>query len=138
MVHGDSEQVERTSGGARVLIFFYGLLAVAATSRVLYQLIVRAWLGGEPLLPYLISTFSALIYLVACFSFGRRSLWAWRFTVVVCAIELIGVLVVGTLNWRVPSLFPHATVWSNFGAGYLFLPLMLPIAGLAWLLKSKP
>jgi hypothetical protein len=31
------------------------------------------------------------------------------------------------------SAFPDATVWSDFGYGYVFLPLILPVTGLLWL-----
>jgi len=27
-------------------------------------------------------------------------------------------------------------VWSNFGSGYLFIPLVLPIVGLWWLRRT--
>jgi hypothetical protein len=29
--------------------------------------------------------------------------------------------------------FPDATVWSDYGAGYLLVPLALPVAVLVWL-----
>jgi hypothetical protein len=47
--------------------------------------------------------------------------------------ELIGVLTVGALSLIVPSMFAHPSVWSFFGAGYLLIPLALPIWGLVWL-----
>ena len=31
-----------------------------------------------------------------------------------------------------------ATVWSVFGMGYLFIPLVLPILGLFWLSRHRP
>jgi hypothetical protein len=43
------------------------------------------------------------------------------------------VLVVGAISMMVPSMFPDDTVWSNFGAGYLFIPLVMPVLGLIWL-----
>lgn len=55
-----------------------------------------------------------------------------------CTIELLGVLVVGTVSLVVPEAFPDATVWSFFGAGYLFIPLVLPVLGLLWLRKTAP
>jgi hypothetical protein len=48
-------------------------------------------------------------------------------------VELAGVLAVGTLGRSVPERFPDATVWSGYGAGYGYVPLILPVAGLAWL-----
>ena len=28
-----------------------------------------------------------------------------------------------------PQMFPDATVWSTYGRGYLFIPLVLPVVG---------
>ncbi len=42
-------------------------------------------------------------------------------------------LVVGTLSLIDPVLFPAKTVWSVFGRGYAFVPLVLPVLGLLWL-----
>jgi hypothetical protein len=36
-----------------------------------------------------------------------------------------------------PRLFPDATVWSDFGAGYGFVPLVLPLVGIAWVVKAR-
>jgi hypothetical protein len=32
-----------------------------------------------------------------------------------------------------PSAFPDATVWSVYGNGYFFIPVVLPILGLLWI-----
>lgn len=42
--------------------------------------------------------------------------------------------------WSVldPAAFPDATVWSNFGRGYLYIPLVLPVLGLWWLWSTRP
>ena len=53
-------------------------------------------------------------------------------------IELIGVISVGTLSIVDPEAFPRATVWSWYGIGYGFVPLVLPIFGLAWLWRTRP
>jgi integral membrane protein len=50
----------------------------------------------------------------------------------------MGVLTVGTLSLVVPEWFPDATVWSDFGIGYGFVPVALPIAGLLWLRAQDP
>jgi hypothetical protein len=52
--------------------------------------------------------------------------------------ELVGVLVVGTLSLVMPELFAHPTVWSWYGMGYLFVPLVLPFLGLWWLATHRP
>jgi hypothetical protein len=43
------------------------------------------------------------------------------------------VLIVGVLSLVAPQLFAHPSVWSHFGSGYLFIPLVLPVLGLIWL-----
>ena len=53
-------------------------------------------------------------------------------------VELVGVLVVGTLTVVDGELFPDQTVWSTYGIGYGFVPLVLPIVGLWWLLRHPP
>jgi hypothetical protein len=50
---------------------------------------------------------------------------------------MAGVLVVGTSSVVEPSWFPDATVWSEFGQGYGYLPLVLPFVGLAWLVRTR-
>ena len=47
-------------------------------------------------------------------------------------------LTVGTLTVLDPELFPDQTVWSSYGAGYGWLPLVLPFVGLAWLWHTRP
>ena len=53
-------------------------------------------------------------------------------------VELLGVLVVGLLSIFDPILFPAKTVWSGFGAGYGYVPLVLPILGMLWLYHRRP
>ena len=45
-------------------------------------------------------------------------------------------LAVGTLSFVRPELFPDKTVWSHYGSGYGYLPLVLPVLGLWWLLRG--
>ena len=53
-------------------------------------------------------------------------------------LDLVGVLTVGVVSLIVPDLFPSTSVWSTFGSGYLFIPLVLPIVGLWWLRRTRP
>ncbi len=124
-----------SSGPGRVLVFVYGVFAVAATGRSLLQLGTDA--GAAPL-AYSLSLVAALIYLVAttCLLLGGRR--AWLVAVAACTVELGGVLVVGTLSYLDTALFPDKTVWSHFGQGYAYLPLVLPFLGLAWLRATRP
>jgi len=59
---------------------------------------------------------------------------ARRVALVTVLVEATGVLVVGTLSYLVSDWFPDKTVWSHYGQGYGFLPLVLPFLGLWWLL----
>ncbi len=126
---------ELSSGAGRSLVFLYGVFAVAATGRSLLQL------GTEPgraPLAYALSLLAAVIYLVATGCLLRGGRGAWRLAVGACSVELVGVLAIGTLSYVVPSLFPDRTVWSHFGQGYGFVPLVLPVLGLLWLRRHRP
>ncbi len=121
---------ERITGIGRVLVTVYGILALAATGRSFVQIVSKF---SEAPLAYLLSALSAVVYIVATVALVKRGS-AWR-TVAWATItfELIGVLVVGVLSLIEPQWFPHDTVWSVFGRGYLFIPLVLPILGMIWL-----
>jgi len=56
---------------------------------------------------------------------------------VAISIELVGVITVGTVSELVPNAFPDATVWTGFGSGYGFVPLVLPFVGLWWLRHTR-
>jgi hypothetical protein len=118
------------SGPGRVLIFFYGLLAVAATGRSVYQLATDFRRAPTA---YLLSAVAAVIYLVAFAAIvaDRR-----RAAVLACSVELAGVLVVGALSYAERHDFPDSTVWSGFGSGYGYLPLVLPVLALLWLRRA--
>ena len=52
------------------------------------------------------------------------------------SIELVGVLTVGVLSLVDVGEFPDETVWSAFGQGYGYIPLVLPFLGLLWLWRT--
>ena len=124
-----------SSGPGRALVFVYGVFAVAATGRSLVQLGSEA---GKAPFAYTLSLVAAVIYLIAttCLLLGGRR--AWHVAVWSCSIELLGVLSIGVLSYVDTALFPDKTVWSHFGQGYGFLPLVLPFLGLAWLRATRP
>lgn len=130
-----SPRSELSSGWGRALVFVYGVFAVAATGRSLVQLGTDA---GRAPLAYSLSLAAAVIYLVATTCLVRGGLRARRVALVAVSVELAGVLAVGALSYVAPELFPDRTVWSHFGQGYAFLPLVLPVAGLAWLRARRP
>ena len=117
-------------GFGRVLVFVYGVFALAATGRSTLQLATRA---SEAPVPYGLSAFAAVVYIVATYALatGRR-----RLALLAVGTELVGVLVVGVTSLLVPEDYPDATVWSEFGAGYGYVPLVLPLVGLWWLLRG--
>ena len=112
------------AGPGRLLVAVYGVFAVAATSRAGLQL---ATVFSEAPVAYLLSAFAALVYLVATVSLARS---ARRTALLACAVELVGVLVVGTASLLLPDAFPDQTVWSSYGLGYGLVPLVLPVLGL--------
>ncbi len=118
-------------GFGRVLVFVYGTFALAATGRSTLQLATDA---GQAPVPYALSAFAAVVYLVATFALatGRRGL-----ALAAVGIELVGVLTVGVTSLVVPEDYPAATVWSDFGAGYGYIPLVLPVVGLWWVLRGS-
>ncbi len=115
------------SGPGRLLTFFYGLLAVAATGRSGYQLATKF---HDAPTAYTLSAVAAVIYIGALVAILRQ---ARLVAVVACSIELVGVLTVGTWSYLVPHDFPDTTVWSGYGSGYGYLPAVLPILALIWL-----
>ena len=119
------------SGPGRVLVAVYGVFALAASARAGVQLI-RDW--HEAPLAYALSGVAALVYVVATVALARG---ARRLATTAVVVELVGVLVVGAFSLADPAAFPRATVWSGFGSGYGYVPLVLPLLGLAWLWRSR-
>jgi hypothetical protein len=125
----------RAAGPGRVLVFVYGVLALAATGRSVFQILTK--FDTAPV-AYALSALAALVYIAATVALLLRGSGAYRAACAAIGFELLGVLVVGMLSVLDPELFPDDTVWSQFGRGYLFIPLVLPILGIAWLVKRRP
>lgn len=115
----------------RVLTFVYGLFALSATARATVQIASRF---SDAPIAYLLSLLAGLIYIAATvgLALGARGR---KLALVCCSIELVGVLAVGAASLLYPKAFPDATVWSQFGQGYGYIPLVLPFLGLAYLLR---
>lgn len=122
-----------STGPGRILVAVYAVFAVAATGRSLVQLGTDA---GRAPVAYSLSLLAAVLYLVATACLLRGGPTARRVALVSVVVEGAGVLVVGTLSYVATDLFPDKTVWSHFGQGYAFLPLVLPFLGLWWLRVS--
>lgn len=127
------ERGERMSGLGRVLIMVYIVLALAATFRSFYQIVTKF---DEAPIAYVLSAVAGVVYVIAAIALIKRK-GAWR-TVAWAALffEMLGVLTVGVLSITLPELFAHPSVWSWFGMGYVFIPLLLPALGLLWLYRT--
>jgi hypothetical protein len=118
------------TGPGRLLVAVYGLFALSASARAGVQIATK--FHHAPV-AYLLSAFAAVVYIIATATLATGSPTARRIAVVSCSIELAGVLAVGTWSLADPATFPDATVWSSYGSGYGFVPLVLPVFGLLWL-----
>jgi hypothetical protein len=119
-----------SAGLGRVLVALYGLFTLAAGARAGVQIATRF---SEAPVAYLLSALAAVIYLVATVGLVRGGRGGRRTALVAISVELAGVLVVGTLSLTDRAAFPDETVWSAYGRGYGFVPLVLPVLGLLWL-----
>ena len=122
-------------GFGRVLVVVYAIFALAATARSLVQIVTRF---DQAPLAYLLSALAAAIYIVATIALARGDRTSRRVATVAIGIELAGVLTVGLLSLVIPDQLAAPSVWSGFGSGYLFIPLVLPVAGLWWLHRTRP
>ncbi|WP_353511397.1 hypothetical protein [Intrasporangium sp.] len=121
-------------GPGRLIVALYGLLALAATGRSVLQIV--EYFDRAPV-SYLLSALAALIYIVATIGLARGDRVSVRIASVAIVIELIGVLVVGAVSYVAPEAFPDKTVWSHFGQGYGYVPLVLPVLGLLWIRRNR-
>ena len=132
MAHNGSS---RSIGFGRVLIALYAVLALAATARSLFQIVTKFEVAP---VAYLLSGLAGIMYIMATIALlGRGPVW-YRVAWITICFELLGVLVIGFLSVLDPVLFPADTVWSYFGRGYLFIPLVLPVLGILWLVRTRP
>ncbi|AXT84979.1 hypothetical protein C6I20_07120 [Aeromicrobium sp. A1-2] len=121
---------DTSHGFGRALVAIYAVFAVAASARSIFQLTSKA---GDAPFAYSLSAFAGIVYVVATVALARsmRTL-----ALVTISIELVGVLVTGVLSLADDALFPDQTVWSSFGAGYVYVPLALPLVGMWWLRRT--
>ena len=117
-------------GPGVLLVAVYGVLALAATGRSVLQITT---VFDEAPLSYSLSALAALVYLVATVALARGDRTSTRVARAAVSFELVGVLAVGAASYLWPATFAHKTVWSHFGSGYGFVPLVLPVLGLLWL-----
>jgi hypothetical protein len=127
---GASQPDSTRTGPGRLLVAIYALFALSASARAGVQIATK--FGHAPA-AYLLSAFAGMVYILATVTLATGGPVARRIAVVSCSVELAGVLAVGTWSLADPARFPDATVWSGYGSGYGFVPLVLPVFGLLWL-----
>ncbi|MFD6326543.1 hypothetical protein ACFWOL_27620 [Streptomyces sp. NPDC058442] len=121
-------------GPGLLLVWLYGVMVVGAVSRSAYQIATE--FDRAPL-AYSLSAIAGVVYGFITYTLVRGGEAARRAALVCCAAELVGVLTVGTWTLVDPSAFPDATVWSDYGMGYLFIPVLLPLTAMYWLRKAR-
>ncbi len=124
----------RTRGPGRVILALYVIFVIGTVSRATAQILLD--FDRAPL-AYTLSAVAASIYVIATIALALPGDRAWRVCVGAISIELLGVLSVGTWSVVAPERFADASVWSHYGQGYLFIPLVLPVVGLWWLFRSR-
>lgn len=121
-------------GARRVLIAVYATFALAATARAVVQLTTQY--SSAPL-AYWLSLVSGIVYIAATVGLTTNRPWSRPLAWAACGVEMVGVLTVGAVSIAFSSLFGHDTVWSYFGDGYGFIPVVLPMFGLGWLWRHR-
>lgn len=125
----------RAVGVGRVLIAVYAILALGATARSVVQIATKFDVAP---VAYLLSGLAGLVYILATVALLSRGDTWYRVAWVTIIFEFVGVVTVGALSLFDAALFPADTVWSYFGRGYLFIPLVLPVLGMLWLRRMRP
>jgi hypothetical protein len=125
----------RSRGVGRLIVAVYGIFALSATARAGYQIATKF---SEAPLAYVLSAVAAVVYIVATVAMAKKGVTSWFVTCAAVLVEMAGALAVGTLSIVAPQDFAHDTVWSVYGRGYGFIPLVLPLVGLAWLYTNRP
>jgi hypothetical protein len=121
-------------GPGRVLVAIYAVFVLAAGSRAAVQISTKF---SDAPVAYLLTALAAVVYVAATVALAGRGPRAHRAAVACCTFELAGVLVVGTYSLLDRAAFPDATVWSDYGQGYGFVPLVLPVLGLLYLRSRR-
>ncbi|QHA09525.1 hypothetical protein GQF42_10420 [Streptomyces broussonetiae] len=134
MTAAEEKPARLISGPGMLLVWFYGVMVVGAVSRSAYQ--IGTDFHRAPL-AYALSAVAGVVYGFITYTLVRGGERARRAALVCCAAELAGVLIVGTWTLIDSSAFPDATVWSDYGMGYIFIPVLLPISAMYWLRKSR-
>jgi len=128
------DRTGRQAGLGRIIIAVYGIFAISSTARAGYQILTKF---DEAPLAYALSAVAAVVYIVATIALASHKPGSWRLSLAAILIELAGVVIVGILSFALPQDFAHPAVWSHFGQGYGYVPLVLPLVGLWWLFRHR-
>jgi hypothetical protein len=130
----DAEDDAPPTGPRRVLIALYAIFALAATARGIVQIATKF---DEAPLAYSLSLFSGIVYIAATVGLVTNRPWSRPLAWAAVGTEMVGVVTIGLASIFDSTAFPHDTVWSRFGAGYGYVPVILPVLGLMWLWQSR-
>lgn len=122
------------TGPRRVLIALYAVFALAATARGIVQIATKF---DDAPLAYLLSLFSGVVYIAATVGLVTNRRWSRPLAWAAVGTEFVGVVTIGIASIIDSTAFPHDTVWSRFGAGYGYVPIILPVLGLMWLWQTR-
>lgn len=114
----------------RVLVFVYAVLALSATGRATVQIATKF---DKAPLQYTLSALAAIVYILATWALGTSRKTT---AVVVVTIEFFAVLIIGATNSGSVAL-DKQTVWTDFGSGYGYVPLLLPFVVVWWLFHNR-
>ena len=122
------------SGPHKVLLALYALFTLAAGARSIVQLTTQY---DQAPVAYWLSLVAAVTYALGWYAIRSAAAGRLGFASVMLWVELGGVVGIGLLSLVKGDWFPEPSVWSDFGIGYGFVPLVLPILGLVWLYREK-
>jgi hypothetical protein len=122
------------TGPRRLLIALYAIFALAATARGIVQIATKF---DEAPVAYALSLFSGVVYICATIGLLTNRRWSRPLAWAAVGTEMVGVVTIGIASIIDADVFPHDTVWSRFGAGYGYVPVILPVLGLMWLWQTR-
>jgi hypothetical protein len=122
------------TGPRRLLIALYAIFALAATARGIVQIATKF---DEAPVAYVLSLFSGIVYICATIGLLTNRRWSRPLAWASVGTEMVGVVTIGFASIIDAEAFPHDTVWSRFGAGYGYVPVILPVLGLMWLWQTR-
>ena len=131
---GAVEEDSPPTGPRRLLIALYAVFALAATARGIVQIATKF---DEAPVAYALSLLSGVVYICAAIGLVTNRRWSRPLAWTAVGTEMVGVVTIGIASIIDSDAFPHDTVWSRFGSGYGYVPVILPVLGLMWLWQTR-